>query len=305
MAEALYHPEFGYYTANIPTVGRQGDFSTAATLSGAFGNAIAAWTQGHGNVIELGAGDGSLAEAVLKQRAGWSWERRHSRLRQYHIVEISPVLRERQQARLGRWKGMVTWHKEIGETLAACEGAAAIFSNELVDAFPVRWLRWDGSRWEEIGLRFDPAKGLAEEFRPVEIPSLPQAEFPTGQRVEWAESYRRWLTSWAPSWKRGAMLTIDYGADTWPEIYHRRMGGTLRGYYRQQRVDGAEVYLRFGKQDLTADVCFDAVRDWGEALGWRTTHLGSLADWMRPHGAGLAMLEAAGAFRVLEQRISG
>jgi len=302
MAEALYHPEFGYYTAHIPTVGRRGDFSTAATLSGALGRSIAAWTREQGDrVIELGAGDGSLAEAILKERMAWKWGRQ-PRLRHYHIVEISPVLRERQQARLARWKDRVKWHAKIVDALAACEGEAAIFSNELVDAFPVRWLRWEGTRWEEIGLRFDPSTGLAEEFRPVEIAELPGGNFPVGQRVEWAESYRQWLGSWASSWTGGAMLTIDYGAETWAEIYHRRREGTLRGYYRQQRVEGAEIYLRFGKQDLTADVCFQAARIWGEALGWRTARSGNLAGWLQSHGADAAMLEAAGSFRFLEQR---
>jgi SAM-dependent MidA family methyltransferase len=37
MREALYHPEFGYYTARIRDVGARGDFSTFATL----GNSLA------------------------------------------------------------------------------------------------------------------------------------------------------------------------------------------------------------------------------------------------------------------------
>ena len=46
MAEALYHPDFGYYTRHIRTVGgSRGDFATSATLSELLGEAIAAWIE--------------------------------------------------------------------------------------------------------------------------------------------------------------------------------------------------------------------------------------------------------------------
>ena len=32
MQEALYHPDLGYYSANIRGIGKKGDFSTSATL---------------------------------------------------------------------------------------------------------------------------------------------------------------------------------------------------------------------------------------------------------------------------------
>ena len=41
MSEALYHPAFGYYSANIDAIGgSRGDFSTSATMSPLLGRAI-------------------------------------------------------------------------------------------------------------------------------------------------------------------------------------------------------------------------------------------------------------------------
>jgi SAM-dependent MidA family methyltransferase len=43
MRVALYDAEMGYYARNIREVGPRGDFSTAATLHPALGEAVAAW----------------------------------------------------------------------------------------------------------------------------------------------------------------------------------------------------------------------------------------------------------------------
>jgi hypothetical protein len=135
-------------------------------------------------------------------------------------------LRELQQKRLGR---SVTWHGTISDALAASGGRGLIFSNELVDAFPAKWLRWDGTRWEEVCVAYDPSQGLGEVFRelpaglsPNVFSALTLTKPPLGQRIEILPSFRKWLHELAPNWHEGAMLTIDYGADSAGEIYRGR-----------------------------------------------------------------------------------
>ena len=155
MALALYDSDFGYYGANISDVGNgRGDFATSATLSSGLGNAIGRWIQaeidelgwdGPVSIIEVGPGSGSLAAEVLKQ-FGW-WGRRKL---DYHLVEVSPVLRGRQKKRLrGR---RVSWHTSIKGALEKANGRALIYSNELFDAFPAKWLRSTGepNQWEKF-----------------------------------------------------------------------------------------------------------------------------------------------------------
>jgi SAM-dependent MidA family methyltransferase len=261
MQRALYDPQRGYYTARIKTVGARGDFSTTATLSTRLGKAMAAWLKnesretGVRTVIEIGGGDGSLMQSVL-DALGW-WQRRRFRML---MVEASPVLASQQQVKLGR--RVQAWFSTLPEALAACDGRALIFSNELLDAFPVDVVQWDGTAWREVW----SAQGTREELRPLGLPhaeafSALRAQPAATQRCELATTLREWFATWLPQWRGGSMLAIDYG-DEFPALYHRRPRGTLRAYLMQQRLEGADLFANPGRQDITCDVNFTDVRAW-------------------------------------------
>ena len=154
MEEALYAPDRGYYSRNIATVGARGDFSTSATMTPVLGKAVWRWIDEElafhagtiRDVIEVGAGDGSLMHSVLRARV--LLRRLRDPGLRFHIVERSPVLAEHQRATLGGRR--ISWHCDMAGALAACGGRAVVFSNELVDAFPVVQLRWSGEAWMEL-----------------------------------------------------------------------------------------------------------------------------------------------------------
>lgn len=300
MREALYHPAFGYYSARIREVGRGGDFSTWPTLDRMPARAIAAWLGGSRprHIIEVGAGGGKMADDVLRA-LGWLGRLRAT----YHIVEVSAPLRAVQQKRLGR---RAVWHADMVAALRAAGGRAWIISNELPDAFPCRVFVRESGTWRELAVRIEGGK-----VREILIPCVqhPRSsaflhEFPEGSRIEVLESYQQWLGSWAGEWKEGGMLTIDYGGEM-PELYCRRPAGTVRAYARQQRLTGADVYGAFGQRDITCDVNFTDLRDWGESLGWTTRSLSSLGGFIASQLSGTALPEgfqdAAAAFQVLIQ----
>ena len=310
MAAALYDPEYGYYTRQIKTVGRGGDFSTSATLSPHLGQALAVWLgEDDRPLIEVGPGSGALAESLL-QSIGW-WPRQR---RQLWLVEKSPVLKAQQQARLGKFR-QVRWADSIEAALTACAGRAVIYSNELVDAFPVRLMEWRAKTWQEVWLEISPLGGLIETLHPfpeaissVNLASSPHLRL--GQRVEVAWSYRQWLGGWIPQAREVRLLTIDYGPA--PSAAHsRRLGGSLRGYLHHERREGLALYENMGRQDLTADVCFADLIEWGEGLGLQTVAHESQASFLRRHLKDrqdsrilshlLDEAGAGGAFRVLEQ----
>jgi SAM-dependent MidA family methyltransferase len=262
MAKALHDPETGYYARRIAGVGRTGDFTTAPMLSDAPARAIAAWAaralreSGCRNLIEIGPGEGRLAAGVLKNLP-WSlrWKTR------LHLVETSLPLAERQRKLLGN---RAMWHRTMIDALAACGGNAVIFSNELVDAFPVRRFQKTAEGWQELAVSFDEQRRPHESLLPAA--TLPDSSgflesHPPGQCIEVHDSYRRYLTEWLPLWKSGRMLTIDYGAAA-ETLYHRRPCGTVRAYLLHQRLEGAEIYQNPGRQDLTADVNFTDLQNW-------------------------------------------
>ena len=153
MRRALHDPQHGYYARRIGGIGRRGDFTTAPMMSGALAGAVAHWAAGAlretdcRDLIEIGPGEGVLSVAVLR---GLPWHIRwKTRL---HLVETSAPLEAIQRKLLGR---RATWHTSPAEALAACDGRAVVFSNELVDAFPVRAFENTTDGWREIAVTFD------------------------------------------------------------------------------------------------------------------------------------------------------
>jgi SAM-dependent MidA family methyltransferase len=303
MRRALYDPQRGYYSRRITGVGKRGDFTTAPMLSEAPAKAIAAWATramretGCRDLIEIGPGEGKLAASVLKYLP-WHvrWKTR------LHLVETSAPLAEFQRQRLGT---KATWHASPADALAACDGKAVIFSNELVDAFPVRRFQKTPDGWRELAIAFETG-GMARESLLPPAPLPDSAVFspnhPLGQCIEVHDSYRRWLTGWLPHWKAGRMLTIDYGAEA-ETLYQRRPRGTVRAYLLQQRLEGPDIYQNIGRQDLTADVNFTDLMKW--SAGWTVeTTLKTLAEFIGNTTDRFLRDEtgAGGAFFVLDQK---
>jgi SAM-dependent MidA family methyltransferase len=316
MALALYDSDFGYYGANISDVGNgRGDFATSATLSSGLGNAIGRWIQaeidelgwdGPVSIIEVGPGSGSLAAEVLKQ-FGW-WGRRKL---DYHLVEVSPVLRGRQKKRLrGR---RVSWHTSIKGALEKANGRALIYSNELFDAFPAKWLRSTGepNQWEEICVSYNEIDGLKEFWRelpdsinPAGFSAMGLQGMESGRRIEIQPSVKNWISELAENWKAGSMLSVDYGSDP-QDIYGRHLMGTVRGYFKNERITGGRVYSRFGKQDLTVDVNFVDLENWGRASDIETFLRETQEEFLVRYGIEddpLVESGAAAEFQVLHQR---
>ncbi|GAA5484691.1 SAM-dependent methyltransferase [Haloferula sargassicola] len=299
MAAALYDPALGYYGRRIREVGRRGDFSTSASLGGLLGEAVAAWARGAmkstgcRDLIELGPGNGTLARQV---RESFPWHRRP----RLHLVERSPALRAIQQQTLG---AKASWHDSLTAALAACGGRACVYSNEFVDAFPVRRFRREPTGWAEQFVLPD-----ASLWRPC--PSLPSSsiferDWPPGHVVEVHDSFHHWLRQNLAGWKSGRMLTIDYG-DEIHGLYHRQPGGSLRAYFHHQCLTGPEALARPGHQDLTADVNFTDLARWLAPVAARVSlksQSAFLADHADNSGADRFLADpdgAGGAFLVLD-----
>jgi len=167
----------------------------------------------------------------------------------------------------------VRWHQSVESALDAADGAALVFSNELVDAFPCKQLVRGERGWHELHLESRDGE-LVECLVPLTDARVTPERFSgltalgqamVGHRFEIHLTYHDWLSSWLPRLTSGGLLTIDYGerASSLPYM----AAGSLRGHFRHQHVHGRQVYQRFTFQDLTADVNFTDLKNWGEQAG--------------------------------------
>jgi SAM-dependent MidA family methyltransferase len=246
MGEALLHPTMGYYTTRDP-LGT--DFTTAPEISQMFGEMLGlclagAWMdQGRPRAVlaELGPGRGTLMADVLRaSRAVPGFRDAVS----VHLVEASPVLRDRQAAALAGQD--VTWHDSV-EGLP--DAPLLLLANEFLDALPIRqWVR-DGPGWRER-LVAAPDGELAFVLGPaLPVPDLP-GDTPDGTMIERCPALPGLVASVAARVARGgAAIFLDYG--------HWRSGGdTLQAMRDGASVDPLDVP---GTADLTAHVDFEAI----------------------------------------------
>src|SRR5882724_7970945 len=132
MAEALGHPQYGYYKQGDP-FGLEGDFITAPEISQMFGELLGAWcaavwdSMGRPDPVrlaELGPGRGTLMVAGFHAAVD------------LHMVETSPYLRDRQAQTLQRAAPAIapSWHDAFDEVP---DGPLLLVTNELFDALPI------------------------------------------------------------------------------------------------------------------------------------------------------------------------
>jgi len=300
MQQALYCPELGYYERGHAPVGRSGDFATSVSIGPVFGRLLAFqflnWLEVDvGNaknqpmLVECGAHDGQLAQDILSAIGELSPARLAGI--EYWIIEPSPRRRQWQEERLATSGGRVRWVGSFAELPRRVTGV--IFSNELLDAFPVRRLGWDAAarRWFEwaVGLcggefawqRPDTGNDLDSNFvyhslgmemTPDER-ALLEAQLPDGFTLELNSAAQRWWTEAARALARGALMAFDYGGTIETLLRPGRTGGTVRAYHQHRVSD--RVLENPGGQDLTAHVNFTAIRRTGESEGLVTAFLGS------------------------------
>ncbi|MEO0453526.1 MAG: SAM-dependent methyltransferase [Verrucomicrobiota bacterium] len=279
MEQALYHVDYGYYANSIANVGAAGDFSTSATVSPLLGRAIVSWVRERHrelalgrkwHLIEVGGGNGLLAKRVLHE-LGWL-----QRLGcQYHIVEVSPRLRQLQEDALERYS--IQWHSHLGEAIQSAGGKALIISNELIDAFPVQCFLYEEGQWREVGLIEE--KGIISEASRMRLSDRADYTYQSlseiwpdgkeGLRYEVAYEVAEWLKEWSTALHCGSVLTIDYGDEQEP-LLRQFPFGSLRAYYQHIPLEGDELYRRFGRQDITCEVNFTLLQRWAEEAGLRT-----------------------------------
>ncbi|WP_334107812.1 class I SAM-dependent methyltransferase [Methylobacillus sp.] len=269
MELALYAPGLGYYSAGAVKFGTEGDFVTAPEMTPLFGQTLARQAmdvlqQTGGSILELGAGRGRLAAAMLEemQRAGTLPE-------QYLILEVSADLKSVQQAYLQSVLPADLYAKLVWLDALPDGFTGVMVANEVLDAVPVHLVRRQNGVWQKMGVELDAQGALKMQPRPLTDTALLQAaeslHVPEGYQSEINPQAQALVASLSASLQKGVLLFIDYGFPR-AEYYHpQRSQGTLMCHYRHHAH--GDVFLYPGLQDLTAHVDFSAVAEAGIAQG--------------------------------------
>ena len=261
MACVLYEPGLGYYSGGSANLGESGDFVTAPEMSPLYGHTLAdavipLMRQTEPKILELGAGTGRLAHDVLDRfsSSGVTCD-------SYEILEVSPELRQRQQAMLGKYR-QIGWLDSLPECF---EGV--LIANEVLDAMPVQLVVRRKTGWYELGVGYREGRFVFDE-RPASSALADSIAFqipdsgllPEGYVTEihtQACAFIRSLANRLAIGKAGAAIFVDYGFPG-HEYYHpERTAGTLMCHYRHRAH--TDPFFLPGLQDITAHLDFTSL----------------------------------------------
>jgi len=282
MELCLTHPEHGYYVSRDP-LGREGDFITAPEVSQMFGELLGLWTASVWKAIgsppvlrlvELGPGRATMmADALRALRVLPPLFQSLS----IHMVEINPVLRDKQKATLSGASN-IDWHDTIDDIP---EGPAVILANEYFDVLPIHQAVRRETGWHERVVDLDDSGklifGAAPEPIPrfeVLLPPLVRAA-PVGAVFEWRPDAEIMKIATRVRDQDGAALIIDYG--------HLRSdaGETFQAIARHSYADPLKTP---GQADVTAHVDFQALARAAEDLGARVHGPATQGDFLKRLG---------------------
>ena len=280
MQHCLTHPEHGYYTGRDP-LGVTGDFTTAPEVSQMFGDMIGAFLVQSWNdmgcpdpfsLVEIGPGRGTLMADILRMAGRVSAA--FIKAVNIHLVEVSPVLREKQKQTLAEFQDVVIWHDTV-ETVPD-DMPVMFVGNEFFDALPIRQFIYQEDAWFERAVNYEKNKLVWTVFeRPVALHVPDGAE--DGDIYETCLPAERVMAHIAERVKkqRGLGLFIDYS------YVDDGFGDTFQAVAGHQYKD---PLINPGRQDLTALVDFDALCRVAKDVGVSVTGPVTQSDFLHAMG---------------------
>ena len=291
MKAALYDPSGGYYQrADRKRWGREGDYRTSPERSELFAATFARYFVKLAEelddltIVEFGGGDGSFASGVLRTVRD-QFPLRFGDTR-YVLCELSEDARRRAQEHLNEFGERVQFCSEW-DSVSVKSGI--IFSNELLDAFPVHRVAMDEGGLSERYVDVDSGGNFVWTNGPLSTPRLAEfisansIELVKGQTIEINLAIVDWFSEVTAKLDRGFVITVDYGAEA-DELYDPalRTDGTLRGFSRHGFVE--DLLSRPGEYDLTTSVNWTQVKTVGDKLGLKEIEFASQDKFLLNEG---------------------
>lgn len=280
MQESLYAPDLGYY--NNPAYhkfGVQGDFITAPMLGSLLANCLAnqfrnLFTElnlAQNNIIEIGAGNGQLAQQLINILD----------IDHYFILEISPELQHRQQQLLCNHKN-IAWVDAVPKNFSGI-----ILANEVLDALPVHLFTLNNHEFSEKVVTIHNNNFTLIDSQPSKYLLTKLNQLNIANKLNTYQSEICLLTpdfinSLTNNLQQGAILFIDYGFLE-HEYYHPdRSMGTLMCYHNHRTTQNPLIFP--GLQDISAHVNFSQIISHATQVNLEIAGFSSLANFLNDNG---------------------
>lgn len=267
MEIALYDPDLGYYTKVRNKLGKEGDFYTSNHVHPVFSETFGRFfldvliqEDMESIICEWGAGDGAFAYHVLSYIRSQNIEVFQNMT--YYIVESSPHHQSILTEKLSSFSDQIrifSTFEEMKDDMPHFKGI--LFSNELIDAFPVHIVEKYKDSIREVLVEEDEGE-LIESLAICENDQIQEwfnqfgPHLPEGHRIEVNLAMKEWLLKVSSWLDKGMIVTVDYGYHNDEFERPERKEGSIRGYRNHEMIKNPLKYP--GDMDLTSHIQWDA-----------------------------------------------
>ena len=254
----LYDNNLGYYTSRLP-FGEKGDFITSPKISSLFSEIIAIWIIStwelfgkpkNFNIIELGPGDGSLTNVLLRSFKKFP---EFNSTKKIFLYEESNYLKKIQKKNI--LDKNINW---INDFNSIKKGPVIFFGNEFFDALPIKQFKRVRNSIMEKNYSFDKNFKIIEVFNKASKTDVKIIKtYKTLKKLDFIELPKFGFQELKKIIKKiselkGCILMIDYG------YLKSNNQNTLQSVLRHKRNS---LFDNLGKADITSHVNFNLLSE--------------------------------------------
>ena len=276
----LYDKKYGYYSSQIP-FGAKGDFITSPKVSNLFSEIIAIWIiscwESFGkpknfNIVELGPGDGSLTNILLRSFKKFP---EFNSIKKLFLYEESNFLKKIQRKKIN---GDVKWITNFDKIK---KGPIVFFGNEFFDAIPIKQFKIIKDSLFEKNYILDKNYKIKQVFVKASVSNSKLIKsYKTLKKLKFIEFPKLGFEELKKivnkiSKLKGCILLIDYG------YLKPNNQNTLQSVMKHKKNN---ILNNLGKADVTAHVNFSLLSEFFLKNNLKIKNLISQKDFLESMG---------------------
>jgi NADH dehydrogenase [ubiquinone] 1 alpha subcomplex assembly factor 7 len=277
----LYDNKFGYYSSQFP-FGERGDFVTSPKISYLFSEMIAIWIitswelfgkPKNFNIVELGPGDGSLTNVLLRSFKKFPEFNLKKRI---FLYEKSSYLKKIQKKNISDKN--VKW---INNFKSIKKGPVIFFGNEFFDAIPLKQFKKVKNTFFEKNYSLDKNYKIKETFEKAYSNDIKEIKsYKSLQKLKFIEFPKFGLEElkkiiYKISKLKGCILLIDYG------YLKPNNQNTIQSVMKHKKN---HFLNNLGKADITAHVNFTLLNEFFKKNGLKIKNVITQREFLKNMG---------------------